>query len=205
MNEFSLIEKLKILMNIILSSPLFLFCTLVSFAVLVLFIISIKKEKKINKWIFISIWLFLALLLIINYSSLFLNLVDSLLDGIFMALYFPNLTVYIVILAISNLSFLYSMISKKIEIKYKITNFINTLIIDLFLILIVDMVNKGNINIYDSLVIYSNSNLLVLFQLSTAIFTSWILINLLFSAHKKLKKYDKNEENVLPEIIFDDI
>ena len=205
MNEFSLIEKLNILMNIIVSSPLFLFCSMMAIAVLILFIISIKKDKKINKWIFISIWAILALLLIINYSSIFFNLIDNLFDSIFMALYFPNITVYIVILFISNFSFLYSIISKKVDKKNKIINFINVLIIDLFLILIVDITNKNNINIYDQLIIYSNSSLLVLFQLTTALFTSWILISLLVSAHNKLKKYDKKEDIPLPEIIFEDI
>jgi len=122
-----------------------------------------------------------------------------------MALYFPNITVYIIILSISNLSFLYTMVSKKISKKYKIMNFVNVIIVDLFLILIVEIANTNGINIYNQLNIYSNSNLLVLLQLTTATFTSWLLISLLLSAHNKLKKYDKKEELPLPEIIFEDI
>ena len=205
MNDFSLIEKIKILMDIIASSPLFLFCFMIGVAVLILFIICVKKEKKINKWIFISIWIALAIILIINYNSIVLNLIDSLFDSLFMALYFPNITVYISILLISNFSFIYSLINKKIDKKFKIVNFLNALVLNLFLILIIDIVKNNSIDIYNQLSIYTNPNLLVLLQLNSAIFTSWILICLLLSAHNKLKKYDKKEIQSMPEIIFEDV
>ena len=164
-----------------------------------------KKKKRINKWIFISIWVILALILIIRYNSIVLYLVDNLFDTIFMALYFPNLAVYIIILIISNFFLIYSLISKTINIKSRILNFINGLVINLFLILIIDIVKNNNINIYNELELYTNSNLLILLQLTTAIFTSWILLSLLLSAHNKLKKYDKKEYSKMPEIIFEDI
>ena len=74
----------------------------------------------------------------------------------------------------------------------------------MFLILIIDTVSKNNIDINDSLKIYSNTTLLVLLELSTAIFTSWILIKLFISAKLKLKKYDKKTYPKMPDIIFDD-
>lgn len=205
MNDFSLIEKLGILVNIIISSPLFLFCSMFSVALLIYFIICIKKEKKINKWIFISIWSVLALILIINYNSIILNLIDKLFDSLFMMLYFPSSSVYFTIILLSNGIFIYSLINRKIKKTYKIVNFINMLIIDLLLILVIDTIKTNEINIYEVLNIYTNSNLLVLMELTSATFVSWILINLLISAHTKLKKYDKKELPKMPEIVFEDI
>lgn len=204
MGDFSLVEKIMVLMNIIISSPLFLFCLLMGIVLLILFIICIKKEKKINKWIFISIWLLLLLILIINYTSIFLNIVDAFFDGVFMALYFPNITVYIIFVSLLNIILLYSLISKKVNKGNRIVNFICALIVDFMLILIIDLIKSNNINIYDSLNIYTNSNLLVLFQLTSSIFVSSILLNLLVSAHTKLKKYDKKAYPKMPEIIFED-
>lgn len=204
MEDFSLIEKLKTLMNIIAHKPLFLFCSMVGVAVLIFYIISIKKEKNINKWIFISIWALLAIILVINYNNVVFSLFDNFFDNIFEALYFPNLAVYIIILSISNFSFFYSIFSKKIYKTNKIINFLETLIVDIFLIIITDIVSTNNINVYDELTIYSNSSLLVLLQLTSSIFASWILLLLLVSAHRKLKKYD-NKELDKPEIIFEDI
>ena len=205
MKNYSLVEKSKILMDIILSSPLFLFCFMLGIAVLIFYIISVKKEKSINKWIFISIWAVLAVIVLINYNSIVIKLIDNLFDSFFEALYFPNLTIYIIILTISNFFFFYSIFSKKIDRKYKLLNFVNVLIIDIFLIIIIDTVKTNNINVYDELNIYSNSNLLVLLEMTSAIFVSWILLSLLVKTHNKLKKYDKKELPKMPEIVFEDI
>ena len=53
MTDYSLTEKIHVLMNMIASSPLFLFCFMMGIAVLILYMITIKNDKKINKWIFI--------------------------------------------------------------------------------------------------------------------------------------------------------
>lgn len=204
MNDVSLIEKLKALMNIIVSSPLFLFCFMMGVAVLILFIISIKQEKKVNKWIFISIWLVLAIIILVNYYSVVLKIIDNLFDALFMSIYFPNITVYFMMLFISNFFFVFSLFRKKISKKFKIINFINALIVDLFLILIMDTVTTNSIDIYDKISMYTNFNVMILMQLNSAIFLSWILISLLVSAHDKLKKYDKKELPEMPEIVFDD-
>lgn len=204
MNDVSLIEKLKALMNIIVSSPLFLFCFMMGIAVLILFIISIKQEKKVNKWIFISIWLVLAIIILVNYYSVVLKIIDNLFDALFMSIYFPNITVYFMMLFISNFFFVFSLFRKKISKKFKIINFINALIVDLFLILIMDTVTTNSIDIYDKISMYTNFNVMILMQLNSAIFLSWILISLLVSAHDKLKKYDKKELPDMPEIVFED-
>lgn len=204
MNDVSLIEKVKALMSIIVSSPLFLFCFMMGIAVLILFIISIKKEKKINKWIFISIWIVLALIIIISYSSVVFKIIDGLFDALFMAIYFPNTTVYFITLFLSNFFFIFSLFRKNINKKFKIINFINALIVDLFLILIMDTVKINSIDIYDKISMYTNFDVMVLMQLNSSIFISWILISLLISAHDKLKKYDKKELPKMPEIVFDE-
>ena len=70
------------------------------------------------------------------------------------------------------------------------------------MIFIIDIVNKNNIDIYEKVTVFSNSKLLVLLELSTGIFTSWILLNIFISLKEKLKKYDKAEYPDMPEIIF---
>ena len=204
MNDVSLIEKIKTLMNIIVSSPLFLFCSMMAIAVLILFIISLKKENKVNKWIFISIWIVLTIIIIISYHSLVFKIIDSLFDAVFMAIYFPSTTIYFIILFIANFFFVFSLFRRKLNKKYKIINFVYTLITDLFLILIMDTVKVNSIDIYDKISMYTNFNVMILMQLNSASFLSWVLINLLVSAHSKLKKYDKKELPHMPEIVFDD-
>ena len=95
-----------------------------------------------------------------------------------------------------------SVFNKKIDRKYNIINITNALLLDILMIFIIDIVNKNNIDIYEKVTVFSNSKLLVLLELSTGIFTSWILLNIFISLKEKLKKYDKAEYPDMPEIIF---
>lgn len=203
MNDFSFVEKIKMLLELISSSYLFLFAMVVCILILTTLIVLTILNKKVNKWIFISSSIIVGLLLLINYGDIIIKVLDVILDSVFMALYFPNLPVYMSVILISNVAFIISIFNKKqIKVK-KITNTTNAIFLDFLLILIIEVVQKNNINIYEEISLYTNSTLLVLLELSTAIFVSWILASLFISAHQKLKKYDKNEYPEMPEIIFD--
>ena len=112
---------------------------------------------------------------------------------------------YVIVLIISNFFFIYSVVSKKLENSYKILNTIIAIILDIILVLVIDIVSKNNIDIHNTINIYSDSNLLVLLELSIGIFMSWLLINLLITANYKLKKYNKIEYPKMQEIIFDEL
>lgn len=203
MKDFSLIDKLKILMGLITSSSLFLILSVISILILILLIFCIIFNKKINKWIFIGIVIFVGSILFVNYASIIISILDQILDSIFMALYFPSFPIYISVLLMSNILFIVSIFGKKQPKIRRIVNIVQSLILNLFLILIIEVVSKNNINIYEPISLYTNSILLVLLQLSMGLFVSNILINLLISAKIKLKKYDIAEYPKMPEIIFD--
>ena len=202
MEDTSILKKMSVLVNVIASSPLFLFCCMIGVFVLIFYIVSIKKKENTNKIVFIGIWLSLVLLLIINYNTTLMGIVDNLFDDIFTALFFPNLTVYIVILSIVNVAFFYSVFSKKLYKINRILNFASGIIINILCLFIVDTVNKNNINVYEELTVYSNSTLLILLELTTSVFVSWILLGLLFKAHNKLKKFNKAKYPEMEEIVF---
>lgn len=203
MQDFSIVQKLKILNDIVISSPAFFICFFSGLLILLVYLLSVLLRKKISKYFFLSIWVIAFVSIIIVYHKFVFNLFDNLFNNVFMAIYFPNLAVYSIIIIVSNVVFIYSLLNKKVGIKHKIINSISTILLDILLLLIIDIVTKNNINVYEQLTVYSNSNLLVLLELSTAIFTSWILLNLLASAHSKLKIYDKKKSKEIPEIIFD--
>lgn len=203
MNDYSLIDKFKILMKLISTSPLFLICLILGILILTYFIICIILNKKVNKYLFIISSIIVGILLFINYNVVIINVADVIIDSIFMSLYFPSLPVYISVLLLSNFSFLVAIFSKK-QIKIRrIVNIVETIMLDLFLIIIIDVVSKNDINIYEKVTLYTNTSLLVLLQLSMGIFVSNILINLIISAKQKLEKYDTPVAPLIPEIIFD--
>lgn len=193
MNDFSFVEKIKMLMELISSSYLFLGVMIVCILLLTLLIILTILNKKVNKCFFIIVSIILGVLLLINYGDIIIKALDIILDSIFMALYFPNLPIYMSIVLVSNIMFIISIFNKKQTKVTKITNMINAIFLDFLSILIIEVVKNNNINIYEEVSLYTNSNLLILLELSTAIFVSWILVSLFVSAHQKLKKYDEKE------------
>lgn len=203
MNDFSLIEKINILMELISSSSLFLFFSMIGIALLIFSIVCIIKNKKINKWIIIVIFSMIGLIVFVNYSSIIIKILDTIIDSVFKVLYFPNLPIYITILIISNVCLIISLISRKESKIRRIINLISSSILDLLFVFIISVVSMYDINIYEEINLYTNSTLLVLLELSTGIFTSWILIRLFESAHTKLKKYDEKQYPEMQEIIFD--
>ena len=202
MEDVSFIDKLNIVSDIILSSPLFLVSILLIEIALIVYLLIKKGKLKLQKWMIISIWSILALIIIVIYHKVFFNLIDNFINYIFTALYFPNLAVYISVILISNIFYFISVFNKKINKKYNLINITNALLLDILMIFIIDIVNKNNIDIYEKVTVFSNSKLLVLLELSTGIFTSWILLNIFISLKEKLRKYDKAEYPDMPEIIF---
>lgn len=203
MNDFSLIEKINILMELISSSSFFLFFSMIGIALLIFFIVCIIRNKKINKWIIITIFSFIGIIIFINYSSIIMKILDAIIDSAFKILYFPNLPIYATILIVSNVCLIISIVNKRETKLRKIINLVCSSILDILFVFIISVVSKYNIDIYEEINLYTNSTLLVLLELSTGIFTSWLLVRLFESAHTKLKKYDKKEYPIMPEIIFD--
>lgn len=202
MKDFTLFEKIKIVIDMITKKPTLLLSVIVGIALIVCSILYIKKNVKINKWVLISIWIVSLILFIVNYNNLILNLLNSILNNVFMTLYFPNISTYALIMAVSNFFFIYSLVNKKIKTAHKVVNISAALILNVFLVFVIETIKSLGITDYSSINLYTNSNLLVLLELSSAIFASWILVNLFITIYYKLQKYDIVEEK-LPEIIFD--
>jgi hypothetical protein len=97
-------------------------------------------------------------------------------EEIFMAIYFPNLAVYSLVIVSTNICLFISLIKKQVQNEYKIANIFSTIILDFLFILILETIIKNDIDIYETLTIYSNKEMLVLIELSTAIYTAWIIV-----------------------------
>ena len=95
------------------------------------------------------------------------------------------------LLIIVNIGFIYTLI-KNIHKSYKILTGIISIILDLLFIIIINIILENKIDITSEITLYTNSNLLVLLELSTALFVSWLLLIIFISAYLKLKVLDNN-------------
>ena len=190
MANFSPIEKLKIILNTILSTPLFSVSTIIGILLIGFMIYCIITKKKIPKWLYLVGWLFVIIFIIFRYTKLVPTLLDNLVDTIFKCLYFPSLGLYVSIVILSNIIFILLNIQKNIRKSYRIVSLVTAVILNVLFIFVAGVMTKNKIDISTPINLYTNSTLLVLLQISMAIFLIFILLILFIRIYIKMKMLD---------------
>ncbi|MBR2833540.1 MAG: hypothetical protein IKE75_03820 [Bacilli bacterium] len=199
MKAFSLWEMIKIIVNLILSSPVFLITFITGTILLITMIMSIKKNHKLSKPLIIIIYIFLITFIIIYYNSYIYNILDNLINQIFTQIFFPNLATYVIILLATIMMLFYSIVKKNISKGLKIINLIISFIILFLFIMTINLIVTNKINIYEPLTVYSNKTLLVLIEFTTLTFVAWVTLLLSIKIVKKLIK--KSDEKVTQDFL----
>lgn len=188
---------IEILYDTIMSSPTTFVTILLGIIFLIIMIVNMKRHKKIGKIPFIIGWVFIIAFVIFKYSPHLTTLFDNLINNIFMQVFFPNLASYIILLALTNFIFLFSILKKDTKTIDKIVNSIFFLIIMLFFILSLERVTQKSINVYETLTVYSDKNLLILIESTTISFVIWMII--LISKMFIIKLIQKSDDKVKDE------
>lgn len=191
MVELSLLDKIKTLLNLVLSSSLFLIL-LISIGIIILDICYISRKSKKVKMIYAVISFMIIIGLSINYLKELVNIVNVINKNLVMLINFPTILEYVTIIFISILVMIISFIFKRFT---KIIRGINlgVIIADLFIFfLILDQISKNNVDLSNKIDIYSNQNLMVLFQISLFIFIIWMAFLIIYSIIMKLIKSNYN-------------
>ena len=191
MVELSLLDKIKTLLNLVLSSSLFLIL-LISIGIIILDICYISRKSKKVKMIYAVISFVIIIGLFINYLKELVNIVNVINKNLVMLINFPTILEYVTIIFISIIVMIISFIFKRFT---KIIRGINlgVIIADLFIFfLILDQISKNNVDLSNKIDIYSNQNLMVLFQISLFIFIIWMAFLIIYSIIMKLIKSNYN-------------
>lgn len=187
-----MIKKIKLVFDTAISTPFFIVYAILGLILVGLIIFDIKKYKKISRILYIVCIIFLATFFIIKYFDVIIKVIDSFVEILLKTLYFPNLGIYITILIITNLTFVFTTISKKSYKIYKVISSLITTLIDLLFIMIIGIISKNHIDISSDVKLYSDSTILTLLQISMGLFVSLYLLLMLARIHWRLKLYDKN-------------
>ena len=197
MADLSITQKIKLFFNTAVSTPFFILYAVIGIFLVVFMIFDIKKKKRFSKVIYILSGLFLISFFFIKYFNVILKVIDSFVEIILKALYFPNLGIYVVMLIITNGTFIYNLISKKTSKSAKgITGVIN-IIIDFIFIMIVGIISSEKIDVTSEVKLYSDTTILTLLQISMALFASQYLLLLLIMASHKFKRFDKKDNKLV--------
>ena len=176
MIQFSFVEKMSTLFSIVISSPFFIFLIVFFILLGIVLFDTIKYEKKKIKRAYKIIYFVILLAIIIKYNSSLLTLFDYLISNIFVIIYYPNFAIYILMIVISNILVLRSVFKKDMSKVLKIVNIVFYSIKMYLMILILDNITVNNIDVYSMSSVYSNNNLTILVELSSAVFFIWIIV-----------------------------
>ena len=206
MKYTSIIDKLICLYNILISSWI---DGLVLGIIFLLFILIISK--KLSKGIgiifmlviYLSFGLFTVYLRYDNLSVIF----NSLIDNMFTSIYFPSVYVYLFVLSIINIIFIVGTLNRRLGNIYKIINGITFGIINFLFIIILDIIGEHNVNIFNKLSLFGNSDLVMMLEFSVGIFIAWAIMSFAVYAIDKLTEaisihnYSKEPVKVIEPIL----
>ena len=180
MSKLSFLDKLRILFDLSKSSVLYLIILIALISLGIVLISNKRKNEKRNKTIYISISVFILFTLIIMYHSSLGNMFQYMMENFFVVLYFPNLAIYLAALIATNIILWISIFSYKSSKQIKTLNTIVYIIMNYLLALLLNVINKNNLDIFTKKSVYTNENATALIELSSTLFFTWIIFLIIY-------------------------
>ena len=180
MSPLSLITKLQTVFNVITSSNLYLMILALIVFLTLIFITTNGSNRKQSRRAYILIYLAGFIFLAVQYGNSFLTLLDYAINEVFITYYFPNIVIYILMLLITNIILWKTIFNDKIEKKLKIINSTAFALIVYLFILAIATINKLNLDVFNITELYSSNDVRSIMELSTLIFTFWIVILIIY-------------------------
>ena len=173
MKYLSIIEKFKILFDTLMS---FKFIFILIILMLILTILFICKKMSNKKYvIFMSLSMALTFIIsIVKNHKILSNTFDNFTTIFFNGIYFPSIYIYISVLLIISLAFITSILNSKKKKIYKIINSVTFIINNIFFIIILNIIAKNNINVFEISSLYTNKSLVAILELNMGLFILWI-------------------------------
>ncbi len=173
MTYLTILEKLQILLDMILDSKILLALIGIIIILSILNLLKVINNKKYILLLVASLLISLVVDISINYKSLSVTF-DNFMNIFFTNIYFPSIYVYIGILVINLITFIISIFNINMKKGYKIINTIIFILNNIFLIIILNVVAKNNIDIFSIESLYTNKNLVGILELNVIVFLLWI-------------------------------
>lgn len=180
MSKLSLIDKLKIFIDVSKSSSLYLIVLILLLIAGYLFLTTTKKTAKRNKRIYIIISIFIAVCLIVLYHGPLSKMFDYMMNNFFIAVYFPNLAIYMAAIVIMNIIVWISIFNFKTDKLVKRLNIIVYILMNYILALLLSVINSNKLDIFTQESIYGNKKATALIELSSGIFIIWIVFLIIY-------------------------
>lgn len=189
--NISIFSKLKIICSYFFSSFMSLELLIMVLCVFAFLFLNIKTNKRIIKiFVPISTLLFLAFIAM-GFHNYVVAAIEEVIKMIMNYFYFPSMSFYFVIIILTTIYLIYNVWTKKYSEKYKIFNYIFSLILYILFIGLFSYVVSNGISLSIDYSIYKDKYIISFVQISNIVFALWLILLAIIKLYKYLKKkYD---------------
>lgn len=174
MTYLTILEKLKILLDILLDYKIILIFTILLIILTLLYLVKILNKKKYILSMILSFIVVFSISIISNYKILSTTF-DNFTTIFFRGIYFPSIYLYITTLILLLVVFIMSILSIKLPKTYKVINTTAFIINNIFLAITLNIIAKNKIDIFSVNSLYTNTNLVVILELNMSMIIIWLL------------------------------
>ena len=125
---------------------------------------------------------------------------DCMMNNLFIIFYFPNISVYLAAIVITNIIIWVTMFSRKTKFGIKLINSIVFLLIHYLLVLNLSIITNEKLDVFDQTSLYSNADVHALVELTGGIFIVWILFLVIYKIIYGYLDYKNTTVNIKEEV-----
>ena len=197
MSKMSFMDKLSVLLNVSLSSKLFIVLFIVLLIIGIILIKTNKNNAKRNRNIYFIITIFISAIVIFTFNSSLAKMFDYMMNNFFIIIYFPNIAIYLAAIIATNIILFVSIFSNKTSKIIKNINIIVYTIINYLLVLLLFTINKSELDIFSQSSIYQNQDATALIELTSILFIVWVIFLILY---KIILTYLRKDEEISEDV-----
>lgn len=186
MTKMSLIDKIGVLLELTTSSKISIVVIMSLLFLAYLLISTNKKNFKSSKLLYSSVYILIVCSLLFTYRNSLQNMFDYMMNNFFILVYFPNLAVYLLAIIITNIIIWITVFNTKTTKIIKYINISVYCLMTYLLVLILNIINTNDLDVFTQSSVYSNSNAQALIELSSTIFITWIAF---LTVYKIIRRY----------------
>ena len=198
MTQTTILDKLKVILDVSMSSKLFIAVILFIILITLVSLTTNRKNVRRTKIIYGLTYLVVIATIIVFYYDSLGKMFDYMMNNFFIVLYFPNVAVYLAAIIITNIIVLVSVFNFKTPKLVRNINVIIYGIINYLLALVLNVVTKNNLDIFSQTSIYGNESAQAIIEISSTIFMIWLAFLVIY---KMIRMYQKKDEPVRRKVI----
>ena len=185
MMHSNILDRLSVMVDVVSSSPILIGLVVLFILIAILLMTTNKSNAKKTKIIYLVIYLLCVGGLIFFYHSSLTDMLDYLINHLFIFFYFPNLAAYFLGIIITNVILWRTVFKDTKEKALKIINSIIYCLLHYLFILILNVIVVNDLDVFSDISIHQNTEANSLIGLSSTIFVVWVIFLFIYSMIRK--------------------